>query len=76
MYGVDDSTPINCDNTKAEASEKNSVQHQQTKNIEAREYFVRKKFQVEEDLLQKYNCNTKGNVVDIFTKALGKENFT
>ena len=47
--------------------------HARTKHIEIQHHFVREKIQSKEiDLI---HCNTDENMVDIFTKPLGKEKF-
>lgn len=73
FYGSCDPTPIFCDNTSAESLAKNPILHQRTKHIEVREHFIREK--VHDGDIVLHHCNTKENVADIFTKALGKELF-
>ncbi|MCO5562180.1 hypothetical protein L7F22_015806 [Adiantum nelumboides] len=62
-----------CDNTSAKVLAKNPVMHQRTKHIEVREHFIREK--VQSGYISLHHCNTKENVADILTKALGKELF-
>ena len=73
FYGSCDPTPIFCDNTSVESLAKNPILHQRTKHIEVREHFIREK--VHDGDIVLHHCNTKENVADIFTKALGKDLF-
>ncbi|MCO5573965.1 hypothetical protein L7F22_027743 [Adiantum nelumboides] len=73
FYASGQPTPILCDNTSAEALAKNPVMHQRTKHIEVREHFIKEK--VQSGNISLHHCNTKENIADIFTKALGKELF-
>ncbi|KAH7366225.1 hypothetical protein KP509_18G068600 [Ceratopteris richardii] len=72
-FGENQPTTIHCDNVSVESLAKNPVMHQQTKHIEVREHIIREKIQSGDIIL--HHCNTKENVADLFTKALGKELF-
>ena len=52
---------------------KNLIFHARTKHVESQYHFVREKLQSNEITL--VYCNTSENVVDIFTKPLGKTKF-
>ncbi len=60
---------IYCDNISSILLANNSVYHARTKHIEVDYHFIRKKVLAKEiDLI---HVNTKDQVADIFTKALG-----
>ncbi len=60
---------IYCDNISSILFTNNSVNHARTKHIEVHYHFIREKVIGKEiDLI---HVNTKDQVVDIFTKALG-----
>jgi hypothetical protein len=60
---------IYCDNISSILFANNSVNHARTKHIEVHYHFIREKVIGKEiDLI---HVNTKDQVVDIFTKALG-----
>jgi hypothetical protein len=66
-------TIIKCDNQSSIKLENNPVYHARSKHIETHYHFVRENIQSNEiDVLY---CNTNDNVVDIFTKPLGKAKF-
>jgi hypothetical protein len=66
-------TIIQCDNQRSIKLANNPVYHARSKHIETHYHFVREKIQSNEiDVLY---CNTNDNVVDIFTKPLGKAKF-
>ena len=64
---------LKCDNQSSIKLAHNSIYHARTKHIEIQHHFVREKIQSKEIDLS--YCNTTDNVVDIFTKPLGKMNF-
>jgi hypothetical protein len=66
-------TMIKCDNQSSINIAKNLIFHEMTKHVEAQFHFVREKLQSNEIALM--YCNTSENVVDIFTKPLGKIKF-
>jgi hypothetical protein len=66
-------TMIKCDNQSSINIAKNPIFHARTKHVEAQFHFVREKLQSNEIALM--YCNTSENVVDIFTKPLGKIKF-
>ena len=65
--------PIMCDNTSAINMAKNPVQHKRTKHIDIRHHFLRDN--VEKGFIIMKFCATEDQIVDIFTKALGREPF-
>jgi hypothetical protein len=66
-------TSIKCDNQSSIKLTNNPIYHARSKHIETQHHFVREKIQSKEiDLMY---CNTNDNVVDIFTKPLGKDKF-
>ena len=65
--------PIMCDNTSAINMAKNPVQHKRTKYIDIRHHFLRDN--VEKGFIIMKFCATEDQIVDIFTKALGREPF-
>ena len=67
------STCINCDNQSAIKLAHNPIYHARSKHIELQYHFVREKIESNEIDLVFYN--TKDNMVDIFTKHLGKLKF-
>jgi hypothetical protein len=64
---------IKCDNQSSINIAKNLIFHARTNHVEAQFHFVREKLQSNEIALM--YCNTSENVVDIFTKLLGKIKF-
>jgi hypothetical protein len=66
-------TIIKCDNQSSIKLENNPVYHSRTKHVDTQFHFVREKMQ-SNDIALMY-CNTSENVVDIFTKPLGKIKF-
>jgi hypothetical protein len=68
-----ESTMIKCDNQSSIKLANNLIFHARTKHFHAQFHFVREKLHsIEIDLMY---CNTCENVVDIFTKPLGKIKF-
>jgi len=65
--------PIYYDNTSAINIFKNPCQHKRTKHIDIHHYFLGDN--VEKTLISINLCDTKNQVADIFTKALGREQF-
>ncbi|GKB51701.1 retrovirus-related pol polyprotein from transposon TNT 1-94, partial [Tanacetum coccineum] len=63
--------PMYCDNKSAIALCCNNVQHSRSKHIDIRFHFIKE--QVENGVLELYFVNTEYQLVDIFTKALGRE---
>ncbi|GJU35893.1 hypothetical protein Tco_1184247 [Tanacetum coccineum] len=63
--------PMYCDNKSAIALCCNNVQHSRSKHIDIRFHFIKE--QVENGVVELYFVNTEYQLVDIFTKALGKE---
>jgi protein associated with RNAse G/E len=66
-------TIIKCDNQSSIKLAKNQVYHSRTKHVDTQFHFVRENMQ-SNDIALMY-CNTSENVVDIFTKPLGKIKF-
>nr|GEV50117.1 hypothetical protein [Tanacetum cinerariifolium] len=60
-----------CDNKSAIALCCNNVQHSRSKHIDIRFHFIKE--QVENGVVELYLVNTKYQLVDIFTKAIGRE---
>jgi hypothetical protein len=66
-------TIIKCDNQNSNKLINDPVYHVISKHIEAHHHFTREKMQSKEiDIIY---CNTNENMVDIFTKPLGKAKF-
>ncbi|GJR12250.1 retrovirus-related pol polyprotein from transposon TNT 1-94 [Tanacetum coccineum] len=63
--------PMYCDNKSAIALYCNNVQHSRSKHIDIRFYFIKE--HVENGVIELYFVNTKYQLADIFTKALGRE---
>ncbi|GKF65206.1 hypothetical protein Tco_0191723, partial [Tanacetum coccineum] len=63
--------PMYCDNKSTVALSCNNVQHSRSKHIDIRFHFIKE--QVKNGVVELYFINTKYQLVDIFTKALGKE---
>jgi hypothetical protein len=68
-----DPTPIFYDNTSAIAQSKNHVFHKKSKHIDTRFHFIRELVNNGNIVLQFYGC--RDQIVDIFTKPLGKSVF-
>ncbi|XP_070025485.1 uncharacterized protein [Nicotiana sylvestris] len=68
-----ESVPLLCDNTSALNMAKNPVQHKRTKHIDVRHHFLRDN--VEKGLICVTFYSIENQIVDIFTKALSRENF-
>jgi hypothetical protein len=68
-----DPTPIFCDNTSSIALSKNHVFHKKRKHIYTRFHFIRELVNNGDILLQ--FCGSRDQLVDIFTKPLGKSVF-
>nr|GEW61709.1 Gag-Pol polyprotein [Tanacetum cinerariifolium] len=60
-----------CDNKSAIALCCNNVQHSRSKHIDIRYHFI--KDQVENGVIELYFVNTEYQLVDLFTKALGRD---
>jgi hypothetical protein len=68
-WSVDALVVIYCDNISSILLANNPVYHARTKHIEVHYHFIRKKILAKEiDLIY---VNTKDQIADIFTKALG-----
>jgi len=65
--------PIYCDNTSTINISKNPCQHKRTKHIDIRHHFLRDN--VEKGLISMNFYTTENQIVDIFTKALSREQF-
>nr|GEV23562.1 hypothetical protein [Tanacetum cinerariifolium] len=63
--------PMYCDNKCAIALCYNNVQHSQSKHIDIRYHFIKE--QVENGVIKLYFVNTKYQLADLFTKALGRD---
>ncbi|GKD85903.1 copia protein [Tanacetum coccineum] len=63
--------PMNYDNKSAIALCCNNVQHSRSKHIDIRFHFIKE--QVENEVVELYFVDTEYQLVDIFTKALGRE---
>nr|GEV51299.1 Gag-Pol polyprotein [Tanacetum cinerariifolium] len=63
--------PLYCDNKSAIALCCNNVQHSRSKHIDIRYHFIKE--QVENGVVELYFVKTEYQLVDIFTKALGRE---
>ena len=66
--------PILCDNTSTISLAKNPVQHTRTKHIDIRHHFIRDHVQKKDVKVQ--FVPTHHQLVDIFTKPLGVDQFT
>jgi len=64
---------IKCDNQSLIKLANNPVYHSRTKHVDTQFHFVREK--MHSNNISLMYCNTSENVVDIFTKPLGKINF-
>ncbi|GJV75081.1 retrovirus-related pol polyprotein from transposon TNT 1-94 [Tanacetum coccineum] len=62
--------PMYCDNKSAIALCCNNVQHSRSKHIDIRFHFIKE--HVENGVIELYFVNTEYQLVDIFTKALGR----
>nr|GEX95902.1 retrovirus-related Pol polyprotein from transposon TNT 1-94 [Tanacetum cinerariifolium] len=63
--------PMYCDNKSAIALCCNNVQHSRSKHIDIRYHFIKE--QIENGVIELYFINTKYQLVDLFTKALGRD---
>ncbi|GJR14939.1 retrovirus-related pol polyprotein from transposon TNT 1-94 [Tanacetum coccineum] len=63
--------PLYCDNKSAIALCYNNVQHSRSKHIDIRYHFIKE--QVENGVVELYFVKTEYELVDIFTKVLGRE---
>ncbi|GKB04663.1 retrovirus-related pol polyprotein from transposon TNT 1-94 [Tanacetum coccineum] len=63
--------PMYCDNKSVIALCCNNIQHSRSKHIDIRFHFIKE--QVENGVVELYFVNTKYQLTDIFTKALGRE---
>nr|GEX58124.1 hypothetical protein [Tanacetum cinerariifolium] len=63
--------PMYCDNKRTIALCCNNVQHFRSKHVDIRYHFIKE--HVENGVIELYFVNTKYQLADIFTKALGKE---
>jgi hypothetical protein len=68
-----DPTPIFTDNTSAIALSKNDVFHKKNKHIDTCFHFIRELVNNGDIVLQL--CGSRDQLVDIFTKPLGKSDF-
>ncbi|GJV36610.1 hypothetical protein Tco_1409087 [Tanacetum coccineum] len=66
-----DSIPLYCDNKSAIALFCNNVQNSRSKHIDIRYHFIKE--QVKNGVVELYFVKTEYQLVDIFTKALGRE---
>ena len=67
------STPLFVDNTFAIQLAKNPKFHDRTKHINTKYHLIR--HHVEAKTIHLTHCSTSEQIVDIFTKALGREKF-
>jgi hypothetical protein len=67
---VDAPVVINCDNSNSILLANNPIYHVKTKHIKVHYHFIREKVLAKE--IDPIHVSTKYQVVDIFTKALGK----
>nr|GEW54667.1 retrovirus-related Pol polyprotein from transposon TNT 1-94 [Tanacetum cinerariifolium] len=63
--------PMYCDNKSAIALCCNNVQHSRSKHIDIRYHFIKEQF--ENGVIELYFINTKYQLADLFTKALGRD---
>nr|GEZ71509.1 retrovirus-related Pol polyprotein from transposon TNT 1-94 [Tanacetum cinerariifolium] len=63
--------PMYCDNKSAIALCCNNVQHSRSKHIDIRYHFIKE--HVENGAIEVYFVNTKYQLADLFTKALGRD---
>nr|GFA83288.1 retrovirus-related Pol polyprotein from transposon TNT 1-94 [Tanacetum cinerariifolium] len=63
--------PMYYDNKSAIALCCNNVQHSRSKHIDIRYHFIKE--QVENGVIELYFVNTENQLVDLFTKALGRD---
>ena len=66
-------TKVHWDSHRAVKLAHNPFYHAKSKHIELRHHFVREKIESKE--IELIYCNTSDNVVDIFTKPVGKIHF-
>jgi hypothetical protein len=67
------STPLLVNNTYAIKLPKNPRFHDQTKNINTKYHLIQ--YHEEAKTIHFRHCSTNEQIVNIFTKALGRENF-
>jgi hypothetical protein len=67
------STPLLVDNSFTIKLAKNLRFHDKTKHINTKYHLIR--YQVEAKTIHLRHCSTNEQIVDIFTKTLGRENF-
>nr|GEX05597.1 retrotransposon protein, putative, unclassified [Tanacetum cinerariifolium] len=65
--------PIYCDSKSTIPLSCNTIQHSRTKHIVVRYHFIKE--QVENEVVELYFVKTTYQLVDVFTKALGRERF-
>nr|GEV90168.1 retrotransposon protein, putative, unclassified [Tanacetum cinerariifolium] len=63
--------PLYCDNKSAIALCCNNVQHSRSKHVDIRYHFIKE--QVKNGVIELYFVNTKYQLADLFTKALGRD---
>nr|GEU65409.1 ribonuclease H-like domain-containing protein [Tanacetum cinerariifolium] len=68
-----DKIPMYCDSKAAIAISCNPVQHDRTKHIDVRYYFIKEK--VENGIVELFFVGTEYQLADLFTKALPEERF-
>ena len=66
-------TRIQCDNQSSIKLAHNPTYHARSKHIEPQHHFVRENIESKE--IELTYCSTSENVVDIFTKPVGRVNF-
>ena len=69
----ENSTPLLIDNTSAIKLAKNPRFHDRTKHINTKYHLIR--HHVKAKTVRLRHCSTNEQIVDIFTKALGRETF-
>ena len=66
-------TKLHCDNQSIVKLAHNPFYHARSKHIDLQHHFVREKIESKE--IELIYCNTSDDVVDIFTKQVGKIHF-